>query len=277
MLKRSDLIVTASSLGHPPFGELVEAAAAGGFAGLSIWPRESFFRARESGVSIPEMRTLLADHGLVVNDVDAMLGWLGPGDPGDGQRGGPSEAELFEAGEALGARYLNVVYLSQEPINIGEAADDFAGLCDRAAQHGLSCTLEFVPFMPVCDAATAWQIVQQADRPEAGILVDSWHCFRGTTTDADLRKIPGERILAVQVNDAPEQASENLVHETLHQRLPPGEGAIDLAGLLRTLDEIRCPAPLCVEVFSDALVQFHSPVELAKMLGDSIRGVLKQR
>lgn len=272
MLGSNDLVITGSTLGHPPFREMVEAAAAGGFAGLSIWPRESYGRAREAGLSDADMRSILADHGVVVNDVDALVCRLGAGAP---EMGGATEAQLFEAGEALGASRLNVVMMSGGAVSVEEMAEVLAGVVDRAAPHGLGVHLEFVPFMAVPDAATAWQVVQRAERPSCGVMVDSWHCFRGPTSEADLRAIPGERVLGVQINDAPAQpADPNPVVETLHHRLVPGEGDIDLVGLFRLLAEIGSPAPLTGEVFSDALLESGSPSEIAVRVGDAMRSLL---
>jgi 4-hydroxyphenylpyruvate dioxygenase len=57
-------------------------------------------------------------------------------------------------------------------------------------------------------------------------------------------------VLGIQINDAPAQAEADLIDETLHRRLAPGDGDIDLAGLLRHLAAGGCDAPVGVEVFS---------------------------
>jgi sugar phosphate isomerase/epimerase len=207
----------------------------------------------------------------VVNDVDALIHWLGPGNPGG--LSGPSEAELFTAGEALGASFVNVVFASAGPVALGLAVEAFAGIAARAAEHGLRAHLEFVPFMTVPDARQALCIVEGAGRPECGLMVDSWHCFRGPTSFADLRALPGDRVLGLQVNDAPSEPMPDPVVETLHHRLVPGEGAIDLVGWLGSLRAAGCRAPLTVEVFSDRLLAEHSPVEAAMRLGDAIRAL----
>jgi len=271
MLAADDLVVTGATLGNPPFEVLVEAARAGGFHGLSLWPRETYARARSAGATDAELRARLADAGLVVNDVDALIRWLGPGAPAG--LSGPSEADLFTAGEALGASFVNVVFASAGPVGIDEASEAFAGIAVRAAQHGLRAHLEFVPFMTVADARQAWRIVEASGCVGCGLMVDSWHCFRGPTTFEDLRAIPGERVLGLQVNDAPVEAMPDPVLETLHHRLVPGEGAIDLVGWLGTLRAAGCRAPLTVEVFSDRLLAENTPVEAAVRLGDAIRAV----
>ena len=57
------------------FRELCQAASAGGFAAISLYP---YFvpQAREAGLDWPDLRTLLDDHGLVIEDLDALLDWV---------------------------------------------------------------------------------------------------------------------------------------------------------------------------------------------------------
>jgi sugar phosphate isomerase/epimerase len=273
VLGPDDLVVTASTLGNPPFRTLVEAASAAGFSGLSVFPSESYYREVEAGLRPAEFRQILDDHGLEVNDVDALVCSGDPRDEGAGGMGAAGEAMLFEAAEQLGARFVNVVFMARQPMSVEQGAEIFAGVCDRAAEHGLIAYLEFVPFMTVRDASTAWAIVEQAKRPEAGVMVDSWHVFRGATTEADLRAIPGERIRGIQINDAPAEPMENPVEETLHHRLVPGDGDIDLVGFMRLLDEVGSPAARCIEVFSDALLASGTPAEIALRVGDAVRTI----
>jgi sugar phosphate isomerase/epimerase len=101
--------------------------------------------------------------------------------------------------------------------------------------------------------ASAWQVVRLADRPNGGLNVDTWHCARTGTTPEDLRALPGDRVLAIQLDDAPLEAEANLIDATLHDRLLPGEGALDLAGYVGALRDIGVDAPVGVEVFSDEL------------------------
>jgi len=89
MLGPHDLVVTGSTLGNPPLRALIEAAAAGGFAGLSIFPNEIYHPALASGLEPWEMRAILDDHGVVVNDVDPLIGTGDPTDAGAGGMGGP--------------------------------------------------------------------------------------------------------------------------------------------------------------------------------------------
>jgi hypothetical protein len=154
MLGPDDLLVTAPTLGHPPFRSLLEAAAAGGFSGLSIWPVHTYQSALEAGLRPAELRRMLEDHGIEANDVDALVCTGDPSDAGAGGMGKEAEGLLFEAGGQLGARFVNVVMMSSGPLSVDQGAEVFAGVCERASKHGLTPYLEFVPFMSVPDAAT---------------------------------------------------------------------------------------------------------------------------
>ena len=87
--------------------------------------------------------------------------------------------------------------------------------------------------------------------------------------------IPAERVLAVQVDDGPAQAEENLIEATLHNRLVPGEGAFDVAGYLGSLRSIGARAPIGVEVFSDDLHALGA-TEAARRAAEATRALLAE-
>ena len=145
----------------------------------------------------------------------------------DGERiFGFGEQELFAVADAVGARSLNAVDVFGGTWSLDEAAEAFAGLCDRAAEHGLLVHLEFLPWSRIPDLATAWQVVRAADRPNGGLMLDAWHYFRSSPDGALLRSIPGASILGVQLCDAPAVAEADPLHATLHERLLPGDGEL---------------------------------------------------
>ncbi|WP_288364686.1 2Fe-2S iron-sulfur cluster-binding protein, partial [uncultured Spongiibacter sp.] len=63
---------------------------------------------------------------------------------------------------------------------------------------------------------------------------------------------------------------DDLLDETLHHRLMPGEGDMDLVGFIRILDGIGSQAPFTLEVLSKALVAQYQPKELSQRLGEAV-------
>jgi sugar phosphate isomerase/epimerase len=279
-LGSDDLVLCSGTLGrHTPFRSRLEAASAAGYAAVSLWGRD-YRSARDEGYSDADLVTLLDDHGLVVAELDPVWWWT-PGaasfsiapehDPIDVFRFG--EADLFRIAELVRARSLNAADVLGGDWGVADAAECFAGLCDRAAEHGLLVHLEWLAWSRIADLATALEVVTLAGRPNGGLNVDTWHCARTGTSAADLLTIPGERVLAVQVDDGPAQAEENLIEATLHERLVPGDGAFDLPGYLWALRTIGAVAPIGVEVFSDELHAL-GPAEAARRAADATRALL---
>jgi sugar phosphate isomerase/epimerase len=164
------------------------------------------------------------------------------------------------------------VVLSQRRLETEALAEAFASLCDRASRHGLLVHLEFLPWTQVRDVRAAAEIVRRAGRPNGGIMLDSWHHFRSGTPDA---AIPADLVTGIQINDAPARAEADLMEETTHRRLLPGEGAIDLRALLAHLAAGGCRAPIGVEIFSDALAG-RPARETARRVARACRPLLSQ-
>jgi sugar phosphate isomerase/epimerase len=276
VLSAGDLVITASTLGHPPFPALAAAAAGAGFAGLSLWPELDYGRAREAGMSDRQLRRILDDSGLVVQDVDALVGWVGADDPGPQYLLEPSRELLFAAAEGLGARFVNVLLVGAPDAPIDAAVERFAELCDVVAEHGMVATLEPSARGVVRTVPDAADVVRATGRSNARVLVDSWHHHWSGSSLESLQGVPGAAVAAVQINDAPARLQRTVLDASMHERLPPGRGVIDLVGLVRTLREAGSAAPLTVEVFNDELWASHPPDALAQLLGDAARALMAE-
>ncbi|HMO08485.1 MAG TPA: TIM barrel protein [Paracoccaceae bacterium] len=153
-------------------------------------------------------------------------------------------ARFLDAGAALGARHVICAPYDPDP---GRLAGNLAALQALAEARGLSCVLEFFPWTDVPDLAACRRVVQAAG-PGVGMLVDALHFDRSSSRLADLAALPPDLLPFAHLCDAPvcpPYATEALLHAGRAERLPPGEGQIDLRGWLAAL-----PAgiPLALEV-----------------------------
>jgi sugar phosphate isomerase/epimerase len=142
---------------------------------------------------------------------------------------------FFEAAAELGARH--VLATGDDP-DEARLADRFATLCDEAQRFGLTVDIEFVPWMTLSSMNDAARLVRAVAHPALGIAVDALHFDRSGSRLDDLAELPRPWFRYVQLCDAPARWSDNreaLLHAATRERLFPGEGAIDLVGLLRAL------------------------------------------
>lgn len=267
-----DLILSHFSLGRfRPFEERVRAAAGAGFAAMGLYIGE-YERLRAQGARDADLRGFLDQHGMRVVEIEALRGWSATGDERAAYL--RTERAVFAMSDALGPAH-HVQVIGPYTGTLDDAAEAFAGLCDRAAEHGLAAAIEFLPEMSnIPDAATAMRIVTRAGRANGGICLDCWHHFRGANDDDMLRSIPPERVFAVQFDDGPRQRVDPDYYTdcTRHRRVP-GEGDFDLVGFLRLVGEMGVRLPLSVEVMS-ADLQPRPAAETARRLADATRAVM---
>ena len=267
--------ITASTLGSPPLRELVAAMDKADLRVLSFWPAATYTRSRAEGWSDSDMRALLGDHGIAVHDADAWVAWVGPDDPGGQYFEESSPDVVLASAEALGAPFVNVLLTGRRAnVTVDSAAEVLAGVCDRAAEHGLGITVEFATRSAVNDIATACAVIERSGRTNVGICMDTWAYHFGTCgLDALTEAVP--RIFTLQLDDAPAERPEDFGHATRYHRLVPGDGAIDYAGIFGALAAGNSTAPVVLEVFNDELLARHGVEGFARHLADATSAVLR--
>jgi sugar phosphate isomerase/epimerase len=276
-----ELTLWAASVMPFNFDERIRVARAGGFTVTSLCPFE-VRRAEQDGITTTDIRDRFERAGVRIAVIEPLARWLPtwrrPQLPlGDPALGDFEPEELFAMSEALGAGLLSVLALFDPRVEPEAGAVAFAALCDHAAERDLRLQLEFIPGTGIPDLASAWEIVRQADRPNGGVLIDSWHFFRSTPDFALLCSIPAERIFALQLEDAPALPSEEVAYESLHSRLLPGEGELELTRFLRAVPGAQLPKLSGPEVSSDRLWARYEPEELGERLAETTRALFASR
>lgn len=241
-------ILSSLTLRHASFEQRVRAAADSGFAHIGLGGGD-YLRARAAGLTDDTMRALLARHGVGVVEVEFLQSWVHPErQPAEDRE---RDEAIFRAAEVFGAERINAGLFGHHPLRDTVAA--FTAVCRRAADAGAVVALEFMPYSGIPTLDLAARIVAAADQPNAGLLIDAWHCARSGTTPGALTAVPAEKIVSVQLDDVLPLPLNDLRHESRHHRLLPGEGSADLVGLLHRLRRHGVHAPVAVEVMSDEL------------------------
>jgi 4-hydroxyphenylpyruvate dioxygenase-like putative hemolysin/sugar phosphate isomerase/epimerase len=221
--------LTALSLSPP---ELVDAAAEAGYryVGLRltrVTPQEPHYPLATDPGLMRATKVHLAATGVEVLDIE--LARISPAE-------NPDDFERFlEAGAELGARH--VITQLPDPDH-HRKTDRFARLCELARPLGLTVDLEFPSWTETPDLHTAVRVLRGADQPNAGILVDLLHFARSGSSLAELRQLPREWFHFAHVCDAPPgvpATNEELIHTARFERLFPGDGGIDIHGILGAL------------------------------------------
>jgi len=181
----------------------------------------------DDAVMMRETRAALADTGLRLSDIEFVK--ITP------EINIAALESFMAAGASLGARHVITAPYDHDHARL---SDNLAGIADLAGRYGLSALLEFFPWTTVPDLETAAKVVGTASCPNLGILIDTLHFDRSDSSLSQIGSIPTRWLPMMHLCDAPAgkpATTEGLLHTARAERLPPGEGCIDIAPILRAM------------------------------------------
>jgi 2-keto-myo-inositol isomerase len=173
---------------------------------------------------------------------------------------------LCELAQALGCDKIVVV---PSPTPEGVAWDEIRDesvrvlreLSEVAYSYGVKLAFEFLGFgwCSVRTLAQCWEIVQETQRGNVGLVIDTCHFYAGGSDLSSIRQIEPNKILIFHINDVEDRPRETI--EDAH-RLLPGEGVIPLDDILIRLKHIGFDGLCSVELFRPEYWE-RDPAELA--------------
>ena len=244
-LVASFFTLTGAGFGEEPrysFVERCRAAAAAGFTGIGLHA-DDLPRTVASGLDVAGMQAVLADTGLRVVEIEFLGGWALATDPAELDR---TVRRIEAVADAFGGRHVSAgEFRGGVPVDLGAAGSGSEELARRLAGARPAGRCGGVPLVRA--GRTGRRPRAAASGPGAPISGRWSTCGTSSTTEATADALTGP-IAAVQLNDGPR------VHERLPACTPeprggsPGEGELDVVGLLRAVLRNGFTGPWCVEV-----------------------------
>jgi 2-keto-myo-inositol isomerase len=229
-----------------PFEEAIALTAMAGFQGIALrYDKLEDYLAR--GHSIADVRALLTRYGLKFSEGGFLAEWQYHGGVplvcGRRRQGSPDEDKtkllaryriFLEHCAELECSNLTAAAALWDIGELATAAEDFAALCDIARPYGAKIGLEFMGSAPqIKDIKTALNVISMANRPNGGIVIDTFFIHQGCSRLEDLSDVPIDRIFNVQLADAKSKPVEQL--NMLEDRLFPGEGVAPVRDTVKLL------------------------------------------
>lgn len=135
----------------------------------------------------------------------------------------------------------------------GLAAEQLRAMAERAAARSLRLGYEALAWgTRVNRFDQAWRIVERADHPHLGLILDSFHTLALPDDWSGIADLPGERVFFVQLADAPRLDMATLMLSRHHRSLP-GQGEFDVGGFTEAVLRAGYTGPLSLEIFNDAM------------------------
>ena len=239
-------IVTVSLSGG--LAEKLEAIAAAGFTGVEIFESDLL----SFNGSPKDVRAMAASLGLRIVTFQPFRDFEGMPEPQRGRTFARAERKFDLMGE-LGCDLL-MICSNVAPDSLGgidRAAADFHELGERAHRRQIRVGFEALAWgRHISDYRDAWEVVRRADHPAIGLTLDSFHILSRRTDLKAIRSIPSDKIVLVQLADAP-WLDMDVMSWSRHFRCFPGQGDFPLLDFMDAVGSTGYRGVVSLEVFND--------------------------
>ena len=218
----------------------ISVTAQAGFQGIEPWIRDLRDHAEKHG-SVRDLQKQLTDVGLEVSGAIGFAKWI-VDDPSQRKSGLEEAKRDMELVRELGGRFIAAppvgAHRSQDmpesgPPTLPIIADRYAELLKVGESVGVTPLLELWGFSPVLSRLSDLAYVATAsERPNAAVLPDFYHIYKGGNDFAGLGMIEASRMPLFHINDYPNMATDKISDQ---DRVFPGDGVCPLVDTIAML------------------------------------------
>lgn len=235
--------------------EEIKTAAKAGFDGVEIWMNK-LNQHLESGGTTKDIRNLASDFGIKIENCISFPQWIVDDEQkrAEAYEQARREMELLAeigctkvAAPPAGATkppsldLLNVAKRYRKLLEIGREA----GVLPQLELWGFSHNLHLF--------GEVMYVAAEAAHPDACILPDVYHLYKGGSDFESLRMIDPSAIHMFHLNDYPSEPSQADIKDS--HRVYPGDGVAPLEKVLGLLRDKNKPIVLSLELFNESYYQ----------------------
>ncbi len=230
--------------------EQVRIAAKAGYTGIELWLRD-IQRFRDAGGKLETLRKQIDDAGLKVESAIAFGQWLVDDDAAR-QKGLEECGRDMEIIRELGGRRIAAPptgMTKSPPMDLDRAGERYRALLE------LGKARECIPQIEVWGHSTNCFSLKQvlyicaaASHPDACILPDVYHLYKGGSDFNDVAMLAGKRVHAFHMNDYPATPPRAEIKD--EHRVYPGDGVAPMRPILRTMLDNGFAGALSLELFN---------------------------
>ena len=247
--------------------QMIEVAARAGYDGIELWIME-LNQYLESGKSLSNLKQELRDAGIEAINAIGFATWMAQ-DPAKSKQGFERiEVEMNQLAEIGCVRVAAPAIGAEAPVDLFEAEEKYARLLELGRKTDCMPQLEFWgAFPPFHQLGQALAVAAMANDPDARLLPDIYHLFRGGSGFEGLKLINGNAIEVFHLNDFADTLPREQ-QEDKH-RIYPGDGVAPIGEVVETLTAMGGEKYLSLELFNPSLYRMDADVVaqtgLAKM------------
>ena len=241
-----------------PVEQQIELCGAAGFDGIELWMSD-IQKYLDRGGSLPDLARKLKDNRLILENMIGFAAWAS--DDEDERRKGQLQMQHdMELTAQLGGKYIAAPMMGVKRIE-RERLDDYAQRYRQILDAGKS--LGVVPLLEIWGSgalyhlADALHIVVATGHPDANLLLDFYHLYRGGNSFDSLKLLNAARLPLFHINDYPASPPREQLKD--NDRVYPGDGVCPFPEIIPFLFQSGFCGAFSVELFNDGYCK--QPIE----------------
>lgn len=232
--------------------EQVDLTAKAGYDGIEPWIRDIQQYADDGG-SLADLKKKISDLGLTVDSAIGFANWIvdDPDVRAKGLEQAKQEMALVKAigGARVAAPPVGAHRGDSTPPPLPVIAERYRALLEVGQQLGVVPQLELWGFSPTLSKLSELAYVAAgAAHPDACVLPDFYHIYKGGNDFASLGMIEASRMHCFHMNDYP--AEPPLAEIADKHRVFPGDGVCPLPEIIRQLIDHGFSGTFSLELFN---------------------------
>ena len=230
--------------------EEINIAAKAGYGGIEPWVRELDQYERDGG-SLKDLGKRLRDAGLAVESAIGFAPWIVDD---DAKRAAALEQARRDMDRIrlLGGRRIAAPpagATGQQNLDLFAAARRYRALLELGDKTGVVPQVEVWGFSKTLSRlGEAVLVAIESGHPQACLLPDIYHIYKGGSDFAGLALLAGPAIQVFHVNDYPAQPARKTITDA--HRVYPGDGIAPVTWVLKTLAANGFQGALSLELFN---------------------------
>lgn len=228
----------------------LEIASSAGYDGVELWVNDIRDYLRQ-GNKVDALAKFIADKNLSVENAISFTPWM-VNDAAKRKAGLQELEEEMKIMTALGCRRIAAPPSGvdkAEPVDFRQAGIYYREILELGRKYEVMPQLEFWGASgTLYSLGQALAIAASADDPDARILPDVYHLFRGGSGFNGLKLVNGKAIEIIHINDYPGNKPVN--EQTDADRVYPGDGVAPLKQVLHDLRAMGGTKVLSLELFN---------------------------
>ncbi|QDV14565.1 Inosose isomerase [Rosistilla oblonga] len=230
--------------------EQVDLAASSGYDAIEPWVRD-LVAYKEAGGSLPDLRKRIEDSGITVESAIGFAQWI-VDDDAQRQKGleqARSDMELLKSigGKRIAAPPVGATKEAGPALPV--IAKRYADLLNVGAEVGVTPELELWGFSKTLNRlGELAYVATEAGHPDACVLPDVYHIYKGGSDFAGLAMIEASRMPAFHMNDYPANPPWETIGDA--DRVYPGDGIAPLDDIISLLHRNGFRGYFSLELFN---------------------------